>query len=423
MRILMIGGGGREHAMVWALSRSPREKQIFCAPGNAGTRRLATNLAIKIDEVDRLVEAAKTHKIDLTIVGPEAPLCAGLVDRFQAAGLRIVGPTAAAARIEGDKGYAKRLMKQACIPTAEGRAFELYESAREYIATRDTGVVVKASGLAGGKGVFVCPDPADALLVLERIMMERVLGTAGDCVVVEELLQGEELSVFAAVSDRTIYVLETAQDYKRRDDADHGPNTGGMGAYSPARIATDELLDRIQRDILVPIVDAMRNDGCPFQGILYAGLMVTPGGPKVLEFNCRFGDPEAQALLMRLDSDFLDLMEAIADNRLEEVDVRWKPDSSVCVVMAAGGYPDSYHSGKVIGGLDLVHRIPDTQVFHSGTVDQNGLTVSSGGRVLSVTAIGCDVDTARRRAYQAVDSIRFDGVHFRRDIGQRAASS
>ncbi len=337
MNVLVIGGGGREHALAYALSKSKRISQVFCAPGNAGTASLAENLPIDVNNFSALMTTAREHNIDLTIVGPEGPLCGGIVDRFQEAGLRIFGPTAAAARIEGDKAYAKKLMKSAHVPTAEGRVFTRYEEAREYVATRDSGLVVKAAGLAAGKGVCVCIDPADALLALERIMVDREFGEAGETVVVEELLQGQELSVLALVDGNTIYVLETAQDHKALGEGDTGPNTGGMGAYSPAPIATPDIMSKVERDVLVPIVAALQRDGAPYRGVLYAGLMLTAGGPKVLEFNCRFGDPEAQALLMRLESDLADLLEAVVEGRLAEAEIRWKPKPAVCVVMAAGG--------------------------------------------------------------------------------------
>ena len=420
MRVLVVGGGGREHALAAALARSSRVEQVYCAPGNAGTDGIATNLDIAAEDIDGLLVAAGEHEIGLTVVGPEAPLCAGIVDRFQAEGRRIFGPTAAAARIEGDKAYAKHLMKTAAVPTAEARIFEHYDSAREYVATRDTGVVVKAAGLAAGKGVFVCPEPSDGLLALERIMVERQLGPAGDKVVVEELLKGPELSVFALVEGQTIYILDTAQDHKPIGEGDTGPNTGGMGAYSPAPIATDEVMHKIEREVLVPIVDAMRNDGAPFSGLLYCGLIMTHAGPKVLEFNCRFGDPETQVVLMRLESDLFDLLESVVDGRLDQADVRWNPKPAVCVVMAAGGYPGTYEKGMLVTGLDDAAAMEDVHVLHAGTKRTETGVVTNGGRVLGVTALGDDLAAARRRAYEAVDKIHFDGAYCRRDIGFRA---
>lgn len=420
MRVLIVGSGGREHAILHCVARSPRVTKCYCATGNAGTSELATNIAIRSDDVRGLVAFALDEKIDLTIVGPEASLCAGIVDRFQSVGLRIFGPTAAAARIEGDKAYAKRLMKAALIPTAKGRIFTAYDQAREYVATRDTGVVVKASGLASGKGVFVCPDPADALIALERVMVDCVFGPAGETVIVEELLKGPELSVLALIDGHTIYVLETAQDHKRLGDGDTGPNTGGMGAFSPAPRATDAVLATVERDVLVPIVDALENDGAPYRGVLYAGLMLTPAGPKVLEFNCRLGDPEAQAILPRLETDWVEVVEAVIDGRLADLDLRWRPQASVCVVMCSRGYPDAFESGKVITGIRAANEVPETVVFHAGTRLVEHLVVSAGGRVLGVTSLGDTLNQARERAYAAVDKIHFDNACFRTDIAANA---
>jgi phosphoribosylamine--glycine ligase len=420
MRVMVIGGGGREHALAYALRKSSRVDEILCVPGNAGTAAIGENIDAKVDDHNLLVALARQRCVDLTLVGPEVPLCAGIVDCFEAEGLGIFGPTKAAARIEGDKAYAKRLMKSALVPTAEGRIFERYKDARDYVATRDTGVVVKAAGLAAGKGVSVCEDPADALLELEKIMVDRVFGDAGNVVVVEELLKGQELSVFALVDDRTIYVLETAQDHKPIGDGDAGPNTGGMGAYSPAPIATADVMAKVEREIFVPIVDALRNDDAPYRGLLYVGLMLTAAGPKVLEFNCRFGDPETQPILMRLESDFCDMLEAVVGGRLANLDVSWDPRPAVCVVMSSEGYPGKYESGKVIEGLDKVAAMQDVQVFHAGTRRLEHLTVSSGGRVLGVTALGDDISDAKRRAYEAVRAIHFENAYYRRDIADKA---
>lgn len=420
MRILVIGGGGREHALADRLGRSPQVEQVLCAPGNAGTDAIAENAAIDAADHEALIKLARDRRVDLTVVGPEAPLCAGIVDRFQAAGLRIFGPTAAAARIEGDKAYAKKLMKLAHVPTAEARVFQRFSEAKAYVATRETGLVVKAAGLAAGKGVMVCHDPADALLALERFMVAREFGSAGDTVVVEELLKGPELSVHALVDGQTIYVLESAQDHKAIGDGDTGPNTGGMGAYSPAPVATAEVPAIVERDVLVPIVDALRNDGAPYRGVLYVGLMLTAGGPKVLEFNCRFGDPETQVLLTRLDCDLAEVLNAVVDGRLDEAEVRWTSKAAVCVVMASKGYPGKFESGKVIEGIDAADSLPDVRVFHSGTKRIEHLTVSNGGRVLGVTALGRDVSDAKSRAYAAVERIHFDNAYYRLDIADKA---
>jgi len=420
MRAMVIGGGGREHALACFLARSARVERVICAPGNAGTAAIAENVDANVNDHDALVRIARERDVDLTVVGPEAPLCAGIVDRFRKEGLKVFGPTAAAARIEGDKAYAKHLMTIAHVPTAEARVLTDPVAARTYIETRDAGVVVKASGLAAGKGVFVCHDPSDALEAVDQLMIARVFGRAGETVIVEELLQGAELSVLALVDGRTIYTLETAQDHKRAGDGDTGPNTGGMGAYSPAPIATPDVLATIESDILVPIVDALRRDGARYTGVLYAGLMLTPGGPKVLEFNCRFGDPEAQAVLPRLESDLFDLLEAAASGRLDEAEVRWDPRPAVCVVMASAGYPGKYQTGKIIEGLDRAAELEDTYVFHAGTERLEHYTVTSGGRVLGVTALGNDIADAQRRAYAAVAEINFDNAYYRKDIARKA---
>lgn len=416
---MVIGSGGREHALVRGLVASSKVEHVICVPGNPGIGALAENVPGDINDDKKLIALAKQHQIDLTVVGPEAPLCSGIVDAFEKAGLKIFGPTARAARIEGDKAYAKRLMKIAHVPTADGRAFQRYEDARAFVETRENGLVVKASGLAAGKGVFVCRDPAEALVALEQVMVGRTFGAAGDTVVVEELIKGEELSVFALVSGRTIYVLETAQDHKAIGDGDTGPNTGGMGAYSPAPIATADLMARVERDILVPIVDALRSDDAPYCGLLYAGLMITAAGPKVLEFNCRFGDPETQAVLMRLDSDLAEMLLATVEDRLDQIEIKWKPQVAVGVVMASQGYPGEYQSGKVITGLDEAARMEDVFIFHSGTKSIEHLTVTNGGRVLTVAALGDDIHAARERAYAGVGRIQFEGAYCRKDIGAR----
>lgn len=420
MKVLVVGGGAREHAIAEKLGRSPHVDKIYCAPGNAGTDTVAENKAIPVEDIDALRDFAREQRIDLTVVGPEAPLCAGIVDHFQATGLRIFGPTAAAARLEGDKAYAKRLMRSAYVPTAEARTFDRVADAKAYVATREVGVVVKAAGLAAGKGVVVCEEPAQALLVLERIMLNREFGDAGRTVVVEEILRGEEVSIHALVDDRTIYLLDSAQDHKRLGDGDVGPNTGGMGAYSPAPVATPEVLAVVERDVLVPIVDALRGDGAPYRGVIYVGLMLTAGGPKVLEFNCRFGDPEAQVLLARLDGDLYELLDAVVDGRLGEKQIKWDSRAAVCVVMAAAGYPGKYETGKVIDGLEAAAAVPNVRVHQAGTKRIENCVVSSGGRVLSVTGLGEDIAAAKRTAYRAVERIRLEGAQYRRDIGDKA---
>ncbi|MCP4594186.1 MAG: phosphoribosylamine--glycine ligase [bacterium] len=420
MKVLVIGSGGREHVLAERLARSAHVKQVFCAPGNGGTSAVADNVPLAPEALSDLVKFATERRIDLTVVGPEAPLCAGIVDRFQQADLPVFGPTASAARLEGDKAYAKNLMHSALIPTAEARSFERYEDARAYVATRDTPQVVKAAGLAAGKGVVICDDPADALLALERIMIERAFGDAGSTVLVEEKLTGPELSVLAMVDDRTLYVLESAQDHKPVGEGDTGPNTGGMGAYSPTPIATDAVLQQIDREILVPIVNALGRSDTPYRGVLYAGLMLTAAGPKVLEFNCRFGDPEAQAVLPRLKSDLFELLHATVHGKLEEIELVWDPRPAVCVVLASQGYPGEYGIGKVITGIEAAEAPNDVFVHHAGTRQTDKYLISSGGRVLGVTALGDDIPTAQRKAYAAVDQIEFEGAFCRRDIANQA---
>lgn len=420
MNVLIVGGGGREHALALKAAQSPRTSSILCAPGNAGTAAIGENVPVSAEDLDGLVRLAKDRAVELTIVGPEAPLCAGVVDRFEAAGLRIFGPTAAAARIEGDKAYAKELMRSACVPTAEARIFHRFRDARAYVLTRDCPLVVKASGLAAGKGVIVCDDPVQAIFALEKIMIEKAFGDAGGTVLVEERLRGPELSVLALVDGRTIYVLESSQDHKPIGEGDTGPNTGGMGAYSPAPMADEAVLGLIERDVLVPIVDVLLRDETPYRGVLYAGLMLTPGGPKVLEFNCRFGDPEIQAILPRLRSDLVEVMEAVIDGTLDRIELDWDPRPAVCVVMASGGYPGPYEKGKVIEGLDAAESLPDVTVYHAGTRATQRGTVTDSGRVLAVTGLGSDVAAARARAYEAVGKIRFEGAYYRRDIAYQA---
>lgn len=421
MNVLIVGGGGREHALAWKIAQSDRVSRLYCAPGNAGTAALAENVSVPAEDVPALLALAREKRIDLTVVGPEEPLCRGIVDVFQSAGLRIFGPSAAAARLEGDKAFAKQFMKSCAIPTAEARVFDSFQQAREYVATREFALVVKAAGLAKGKGVVVCEEPSEALLALEKIMVDRVFGDAGAKVVVEERLEGPEVSIHALVDGRNIYILEPSQDHKRIGEGDTGPNTGGMGAYSPADILNERETRTIYGEVLVPLVDALNRQGTPYKGVLYAGLMLTFGGPKVLEFNCRFGDPETQVLLPRLRTDFVDVAEAVIDGRLDQITLDWDERSAVCVVLASGGYPESYKSGKPVIGLDSAAQEQDVLIFHAGTMRVNQQVLTNGGRVLGVTALGADVAEARRRAYAAVDLIRFDGAYCRRDIATYAA--
>lgn len=420
MKVLLVGSGGREHALAWKLSQSKRLKKLYIAPGNPGTAQYGENIDISDCDIEALVKFAKGADVNFAIIGPEDPLAAGAVDAFEAAGIKAFGPSGKAAQLEGDKAFAKQIMRSNSIPTAESRTFTTFEDAKSYIASRDEAVVVKAAGLAKGKGVFVCDEPSDGILAAEQIMVERIFGEAGDIVIVEDKLLGQEASILAFVDGRSIYVMETSQDHKPIGDGDTGPNTGGMGAYSPAPIVTDKLMDQIVKEILIPTVDGMNRNDTPYRGILYAGIMLTQGGPRVLEFNVRFGDPETQPILMRMKSDLLDVMEAVCDGRLGDLAIEWEPRPAVCVVMSSGGYPGSYEKGKVISGLDEAGALKDVVVFHAGTAKQGGDIVTNGGRVLGVTALGDTIADAKAKAYEAVDKISFDGAYCRRDIADKA---
>lgn len=420
MKVLIVGSGGREHALAWKISQSNLLTRQFCAPGNPGTAELAENVDIPVDDIAGLLKFAKSESIDLTVVGPEAPLADGIVDAFQAQGLTIFGPSAEAARIEADKAFCKQLLRTASVPTAEARVFKRLEDARNYINSRDDAMVVKASGLAAGKGVFLCSRPEQALEAAETIMAQQAFGEAGRTIVVEEMLHGPEASILVLVDGANIYVLESSQDHKAVGDGDRGPNTGGMGAYSPAPVITEEVMDQVVSDILVPTVDAMNRAGTPYRGLLYAGIMMTPAGPKVLEYNARFGDPETQPLMVRLKSDLLEALLAVCRGELDKVNLEWDPRPSVCVVMASGGYPGPYEKGKVIEGLEQAAELDDVVVFHAGTASLDGQIVTAGGRVLGVTALGADIAQAKSRAYEAVSRIDFEGAYFRRDISDKA---
>ena len=424
MKVLVIGQGGREHALCWKLKNSPSVERVYCAPGNAGTALDATNVDIGATDTERLVKFAKSERIDLTVVGPEASLVAGVVDAFEAAKLRVFGPTKKAAELEASKIFAKELMRKANVPTAEYRAFTRHQDAMMYLEEREeTPLVVKADGLAAGKGVFVCEDRQQALDAIKQIMLEQAFGASGSKIVIEECLVGQEASILAIVDGNTILPLEASQDHKRAFDNDAGPNTGGMGAYCPTPVITTELMDEIVEKVLVPTVHFMSIEERPFKGCLYAGIMVTNQGPKVLEFNVRFGDPETQPVLMRLKSDFGLLLKAAADGTLADFGpAEWDPRPAICVVMAAEGYPGTVKKGSVIRGLDQAALIADAKVFHAGTSLQNGNVVADGGRVLGVTALGADFSEAKLRAYQAVKCIRWQGAWCRKDISDRARS-
>jgi len=420
MNVLLIGSGGREHAIAWKLAQSKDLTKLYIAPGNPGTAQCGQNIPIGADDADELLDFARQNDVGLVVVGPEDPLAAGLVDAFEAAGIKAFGPSAGAAQLEADKAFAKQLMRSSSVSTAEGRTFDRFSDAKAYIASRDEPVVVKAAGLAKGKGVFVCDDPSDGILAAEKIMCDKVFGRAGDIIVVEDKLLGEEASILAFVDGRNIYVMESSQDHKPIGDGDTGPNTGGMGAYSPAPVVTEDMMNHITREILVPVVDGMNRNGTPYKGVLYAGLMITGGGPRVLEFNVRFGDPETQPILARLKSDLLEVLLAVCDGTLDRITLEWDQRPAVCVVMASGGYPGDYEKGKKIIGLEEAQQLEDVIVFHAGTKDMDGDIVTNGGRVLGVTALGQTIRDAKERAYRAVDKIKFDGAYCRRDIADKA---
>lgn len=422
MKVLVIGQGGREHAIAWKLSQSPRVTDVFCAPGNAGTDLDAINVDISGTDVVALRKFVEKEGIDLTVVGPEAPLVAGVVDEFRKHGLTIFGPTASAARLEGSKIFCKEILKGAGVPTAESATFDDPDAAMTYLNSRsEQGCVVKADGLAAGKGVFVCSTTSEAMFAVNTLLEGDEFGEAGRKILIEERLEGQEISIFALTDGKSIVPLASSQDHKRAYDNDEGPNTGGMGAYSPTPFATDEILEEVFQKVLVPTVHEMRRRKCPFTGVLYCGLMLTPTGPKVLEYNVRLGDPECQAVLMRLESDLAALLYAAADGKLGTFpDLQWDHRPAVCVVMASEGYPASYAKGFPIRGLDEAAQVADSKVFHAGTSKKDGQIVNDGGRVLGVTALGDTLDAAKQRAYEAVKPIRWQGAWCRKDISDKA---
>jgi len=420
MRILLVGSGGREHALAWKMAQSVLCQKMWAAPGNPGIAQHAECVPIAAADTPALITFAKQNQVELVVVGPEEPLAKGLADAVRAEGILCFGPGAEGARIEADKAYAKNLMRAAAVPTAEARIFTGLKAAKDYVLSRDHGVAVKASGLAAGKGVFVCPEPYQAVKPLEDLMDRRIFGQAGATVVVEELLVGQEATILALTDGKSIYSMEPIQDHKPIGDGDTGPNTGGMGAYSPVPLVTPKLMSQIEREILVPIIDVMRRDFGRYEGVLYAGLMFTPAGPKVIEFNCRFGDPECQPLMMRLKSDLVEAMLAVAHHKLDEATLDWDPRPAVCVVMSSAGYPGNYAKGHPISGIDQADAMEGVKVFHAGTGMQDGTLVSAGGRVLGVTALGDTIADAQRRAYEAVDKIHWDGCYCRRDIAAKA---
>ena len=422
MNILIIGGGGREHALAWKIAQSPRVRHVFVAPGNAGTAADAENIDIPENDFPRLIQFAKEEKVDLTVVGPEAPLAAGVVDAFEKEKLRIFGPSKAAAELEASKVFCKDLLRSADVPSADYRTFRDVERAIQFLQEReDVPVVVKADGLAAGKGVIVCERREQALEAVRRIGREKVFGAAGNRLVIEERLHGQEVSVLAVTDGQTIVTLQPAQDHKPAYDGDTGPNTGGMGAYSPTPLVDDQTLHWIEEHVLVPTVHAMKRMRRPFRGVLYAGLMITNQGPKVLEYNVRFGDPECQPLVMRLKTDLVDILDAAARGELERIgSLEWDPRPAVCVVMASEGYPEKYTQGHAIRGLEDAAQVPDVKVFHAGTALNEGKIVTAGGRVLGVTALGDSIPKAKLQAYTAVKKIRWDGAWCRKDISDKA---
>lgn len=420
MRILVIGSGGREHALVWKIAQSNRVERLYCATGNPGIAGIAECVDIKHEDIAGLLNFAKENRIDLTVVGPELPLTLGISDEFEEAGLRVFGPHRIAAQIEGSKVFAKVFMDRWGIPTAQYKVFYNPDDARAYVEKFRHPLVIKADGLAGGKGVIVCPTVDVALSAIDLIMVEKPFGEAGSKVVVEDCLVGEEASFLAITDGKTILPLEPAQDHKTLYDDNHGPNTGGMGAYSPAGIITDDLKQKILKNIMIPAIEGMKAEGRPYKGVLYAGVMLTEEGPKVLEFNCRFGDPETQPILMRMKSDLVPILEAAVDGRLEGVRIDWDLRSAVCVVMTSKGYPEAYEKGKEILGLEETSKMVGVVVFHAGTALKDNKIVTAGGRVLGVTTVGKDIREAVDRAYKAVEKITWDGAHYRKDIGAKA---
>lgn len=423
MDVLVIGAGGREHVLAWKIKQSPNLGKLYCAPGNGGIAEIAECVDIKADDIDGLLKFAKDKKIGLTMVGPEAPLVKGVVDVFEKEGLNIFGPSRAAAQLEGSKIFAKEFMQRYGIPTAMYRSCDSLQKARDTLRDFGTPVVIKADGLAAGKGVFICPDMAAAEEALDQIMEQKVFKDAGRRIVIEECLEGEEASILALSDGEHYVILDSSQDHKRIFDDDMGPNTGGMGAYSPAPVVSSAVLQTVEEDIIAPVIRGMEQDGMPFKGVLYAGLMITSDGPKVLEFNVRFGDPETQAVLPRLKNDLLEVLSAGCDGTLNRIDLVWDDRPCVSVVMCSGGYPGKYETGFEIKGLKDAGKLPDTVIFHAGTRKEGGKIVTSGGRVFNVTALGGNIEGAIASAYRAVEKISFQHAFFRRDIGAKAVKN
>ena len=420
MKVLVVGGGGREHALVWKIAQSPKVSKLFCAPGNAGISQQATLVPIQANYLNGLLKFALEERIDLTVVGPEDPLTRGIVDLFESKGLVIFGPNRKAAEIEGSKAFAKEIMRKYHIPTAAYGIFEERGEAVSYIQEKGVPLVVKADGLAAGKGVIVCKTMEEAVRAVDQILVDKVFGDAGKRVVIEECLVGEEASFIAFTDGKAILPMASCQDHKAVLDGDQGPNTGGMGAYSPAPVVTGEVHERILEKVLRPMIQGMREEGRPYKGALYAGVMIDHGHPKVLEFNARFGDPETQPALMRMKGDIVPILEACIQGDLSKRSVEWDPRTAVCVVMASKGYPGEYEKGKIIDGLNEISKMKDVFVFHAATALKEGSTVTSGGRVLGITGLGEGIQKAIERTYQAVEKVSWEGVHYRKDIGFKA---
>lgn len=420
MKVLVIGGGGREHAIAWKLAQSKLVDKIYCAPGNAGIAEIAECIEISPTNFDALLDFVKYEWIDLTVVGPEEPLARGIVDAFRKEGRRIMGPDKKGAMLEASKVFSKDFMKRYGIPTAEYKVFTSYLQAEDYVRLKGFPLVIKADGLAAGKGVFVVETMEEAIDALRLIMKDKVFGSAGDHVVIEQCLQGEEASFMAFIDEHTIVPMPSSQDHKRVFDDDKGPNTGGMGAYSPAPVITEKLQAEIMQKVMKKALKGLKTEGIKYRGVLYAGLMIVNETPYVLEFNCRMGDPETQPVLSRLKSDFAEIAMLVADGKLSNAQIEWAEDAAVCVVIASGGYPGKYEKGIPITGLDEAKKIEGVSVFHAGTAFNDGRIVTSGGRVLGVTALGKDILTARQRAYDACSKIQFKGMHYRKDIAQKA---
>jgi phosphoribosylamine--glycine ligase len=420
MKVLVIGSGGREHALTWKISQSPRVNKIYCAPGSAAIGELAECVAIGPAQINKLADFAENQGIDLTVIGPELPLTLGVADLFEKRGLKVFGPNRAAAQLEGSKAFAKAILHESNIPTASFGTFTDATAAKHYVAEQSTPCVIKADGLAAGKGVLICTTRLDAEAAIDEMLVRKAFGKAGEKLVIEEFLDGEEASFMILTDGEHILPLASSQDHKRVFDNDHGPNTGGMGAYSPAPVVTPAVHKRILTEILNPLLVGLKRKGIAYRGVIYVGLMITKAGPKVLEFNARFGDPECQPIMMRLKSDLIPLLESTIEGRLDRIRPEWYEDAAVCVVLCAKGYPGSYDRGNEILGLDRLKHWEKGFVFHAGTAKDNGRWVTAGGRVLGVTARGTDIANAAQEVYRAVGEISWDGMHYRRDIARRA---